>query len=78
MAFDRVDPESELASMRPFATKDDLRTAALEAGLGELGPDELALLKTFHDDACAFADALRNAVAGDDEPATAFQALAAS
>jgi hypothetical protein len=64
--------------MRPFTTKDDLRAAAREAGLGDLGPDELALLKTFHDDACAFGDALRNAIVPEDEPATVFPALGAS
>ena len=64
--------------MRPFATKDDLRAAALEAGLGDLGPDELALLKTFHDDVCAFGVALRDALAADDEPATVFQAMGPS
>ena len=64
--------------MRPFATENDLSAAALDAGLGEMGPDELALLKTFHDDACAFAVALREAVAGDDEPATVFRAVVSS
>jgi hypothetical protein len=64
--------------MRRFATMDDLRAAAREVGLGDLGPDELALLKTLHDDACAFGDALRKAVTGDDEPATVFQAPGAS
>jgi hypothetical protein len=64
--------------MRPFATKDDLRAAAREAGLGDVAPDELELLKIFHDDACAFGDALRSAIAPDDEPATVFQAKAAS
>ena len=64
--------------MRRFVTKDDLRAAAREAGLGDLGPEELALLKTLHDDACAFGDALRDAVADGDEPATVFRALEAS
>jgi hypothetical protein len=64
--------------MRPFSTEADLSAAALGAGLGELAPDELALLKTFHDDACAFGVALREAVAGDDEPATVFRAVASS
>jgi hypothetical protein len=64
--------------LRAFARNDDLRAAAREAGLGDLEPEELALLKIFHDDACAFGDALRNAVAADDEPATVFRALRAS
>jgi hypothetical protein len=64
--------------MRGFATKDALREAAREAGLGDLAPDELELLMALYDDARAFGDALRNAVTDDDQPATVFQALASS
>ena len=64
--------------MRPFATKDALLAAAREAGLGELAPDELDLLKTLYDDASAFGYALRNAVTDEDQPATTFQALGSS
>jgi hypothetical protein len=60
--------------MRPCTTKEALRAAVREAGLGELAPDELDLLETLYRDAGAFGDALRNAVAGDDQPATVFQA----
>ena len=60
--------------MRQLATSEEFRAAVAEAGLGELSADELGLLRTYYDDARAFALELRELVALDDEPATIFRA----
>lgn len=64
--------------MRPIATLEAFRLAVLEAGLGELPPDELAFLKIYYDDAYEIIAGLDEALGADDEPATIFWAGSAT
>lgn len=60
--------------MKDFTSMDAFAQAVIDAGLGRLSAEELALLKTYYDGARTMAASLRDAFTLTDEPATVLAA----